>query len=338
VNGRSRFTHWADIVIILGALLEIAASLMGSQTAGSLGFLKFLRVLRFARWLKLKELSVVKDLDDIVQGLAATGRITFWIWLILIIIVYGVGIVMIYIFGNCVEGKWIMCSDDNVLSYGHNPRNSYFGSVLMAMGTVGRCLFGECTTEEGFPLSVVLTDLQPTGSRVFSRVSYSMFLTMSQLWLPSALGAVLTARLTSSLATKSRMRRRDLNEEKRTLVQGFGDIADEVRQLYDQHMHLPNGTSAHAESLIFTRKLFVKIMQSQGNLQKLLIAMAIPDTDPDTLFNLIDVSDVGRVNLLQIIVFLTDWRGDVEKADVYKCLTALRHLEVQMRCLQERKC
>merc|ERR1712079_411753 len=92
--------------------------------------------------------------------------------------------------------------------------------------------------------------------RIMVRFFYGWFVLAATFWLPSTISAVFTAKLTTSLTTRARMKNRDFHDEAESIVASFEQVLDEVRRLYDLYRRHPEGTSASDDKLIFTRRVF----------------------------------------------------------------------------------
>ena len=115
------------------------------------------------------------------------------------------------------------------------------------------------------------------------------------------------------------------------LVLGFEQIADEFRKEYDKCCGHAAGTSRFQDDLTFTRK---QCCQMSGRLQELFVMLSLPWSDMESLFRIIDDKEQGTINLMQTIVFLTGLRGEVEKADIIRCWTTMRRIDLRMKRLE----
>merc|ERR1711915_70539 len=109
------------------------------------------------------------------------------------------------------------------------------------MYTFTRCFFGDCTTQDGRPLLEQASLALSSSQRIIARFTNTLFLVGVFLWIPSAVGAVLTARLTNNLASKSRMKRKDFRQEARTVVDAFDELIQEFRRVYEVCTKQPQG-------------------------------------------------------------------------------------------------
>lgn len=340
---RGELCHWNmfDVVVVLIAVADSLFSILGSNDIKDLQIVKVIKVGRLARLLRLLRYSFLKDLKQMIAGVAAGLRVLFWALVLFFIFIFMLAITVRQLLGPGFEEE------------GANPMLSRsFESMTSSMNTIYMCFMDDCTASDGTPLQVHI--YQDQGFIVaFASMLIMLFVTIG-------LFNLIMATFVDNVLEKARQRKverraKDTNRLERLLRQTvikhtqpsrsdttshllsaeewsnmFKLQAWRPKSLFGEAKWVPkaSGLSQHCPPI--SREEFHQILK-KPEVQQVLLQLDIETSHQDELFDCLDADMSGQLDFDELIVGLMSLRGPAEKKDVIASLLCIRATQQYLR-------
>lgn len=335
--GEDRFWNWFDVVLCTTSVADVAvqfASTSPTDIGGrELSLLRFCRLIRLVRIVKVFRLKFMKDLRLMVKGLVAGIRTLVLAFTLLVSVIYVIAGFATMSFGG-ITGVEVPGLE----------MDKYFYNLPMSMFTAFRCFTGDCVTDQGFPLTFLLTDefgLVFAACYIMSYmlVSMGIFNVILAVYVEITMKAaketeattaeqyaresIRIARTTRELLKKFAAAFRlfqELEKEDAVLQQGGRNSGFNMKTrtgiFTDDDVH---------DGIAITKELFLLVIQDRG-VQQLMDELDLPP-DRANLFEVIDADGSGTLHITELVQGLLKIRGEINKSDTVAALLAAKAVQ-----------
>jgi len=305
-----------DAIVVAVAFLELILTLTptnyGVPGMGSVFLFRIVRLLRLARIVKLLRFNFFRELIMMFEGLMMGAPTLFWSIVLLMMPLYAMAIVLRETVGESTQ---------------ESVTTKPFDTLLWAFFTCFRCIMGDCSSESGTPLPVLMT--QKFGA-VFG-ISYFLSIVMTAFGLFNVIVAIYVENIVASVKKNdSIQQRRRLNDMQRLdslmiqLVKAFvqfsedeGDVAADRSQGIKQ-----------AARVKVTRTVFDECI-GMPEVHDILNKLDIAEDDRLDLFDVLDADQSGALTLGEIVEGLKKLRGEPRRSDIVSNGLLVRQLQRQ---------
>jgi len=299
--GESRLWHIFDTVLVGLMLLDIVTLVVHVSAINTrmLTTLRLLRLLRLTRMARLARVGIFNELTYMIRGIEAGTSTLLWAFTLLLFVSYVGGVVCTMTIGLDTEA---VVADGEL---GHPAREwndfaeLHFGSVGHSMFTLFRCFTGDCTTNNGIPVSYVLIERYGGITIVIywvtvMLVTFGLFNVMIANFLQNSQRA---ARFNDAERRRILKReRRMVHEKTQQLMKGITDFVQRKRS---------EGSAVTVTNLHITREVWRNLIADQ-NITHWLDDMGCDDGLRKRLFDKIDTDGNGVLTCPELVHGVVD--------------------------------
>eukprot|EP00927_Polykrikos_kofoidii_P067925 TRINITY_DN6334_c0_g1_i1.p1 TRINITY_DN6334_c0_g1~~TRINITY_DN6334_c0_g1_i1.p1 ORF type:complete len:781 (+),score=106.51 TRINITY_DN6334_c0_g1_i1:83-2425(+) len=347
--GRDKSWNVVDLIVVCCGVGDAVVSSI-SKEEGDLNEPSIVRIFRLARVVRLVRLlrfRCFKEVQLMIQGMAAGLRTLGWAMSLLCIYTFAIGVVLRQTVGkikstssgdDCRDEETCTGSD---ISFAHvkEHNGSLFGSIPTSMFTVFRCLMDDCSSVDGTPLSVHLHRMYGV-SFLLPYWIISIFVSFGFFNL---IMAVFVDTVMEAARNKREMREREqctyLARTLRTFLRKVSlssseleECDDRSRSWTDRLWRLLGYTSTEVESTLplertsITREQFEDVIM-QPQVSSLLDNMDVGGFDRLELFDILDADGSGKLDAVEMISGILQLRGGTDKSRLVALLLRVNVLQ-----------
>ncbi|CAK9046276.1 Sodium channel protein type 8 subunit alpha (Sodium channel protein type VIII subunit alpha) (Voltage-gated sodium channel subunit alpha Nav1.6) [Durusdinium trenchii] len=334
--------NYFDLFLLVTSIVDVCMTLITDASAESpTQLLRAFRLARLTRMFKVFRLKFIKELQLMVKGLLGGLRTLVCAFALLFVVLYIIAVFATFTIGRAPD------LDGNL--------QILFRSVPSTMFTAFRCYSGECITEEGFPVALLLSENDQFGMIfVLLYVAGYMLVTMGIYNVILAVYVDITmkaareneartseqheresirvARLTRELVKKFKMadeaRRRDMDndeEEDATMSQTLS--------AREKSSMTGDDEEGHPDEIQISKELFLLVIQDR-QVQRLMDDLDLPK-DRANLFEALDADSSGTLHLAELAQGLLKVRGELKKTDTVATLLATKAVYATLEQISE---
>lgn len=319
---------------IVDIILTFATAENGASSPTQL--LRAFRLARLTRMFRVFRLKFIKELQLMIKGLVGGLRTLVLAFALLFVVLY-----IIAVFATITIGRGPEL--DGTLQ-------NLFRSVPSTMFTAFRCYSGECITEDGLPVALLLSN-QFGWFFVLLYVAGYMLVTMGifNVILAVYVDITMKAARENEARTSEQHERESIRVARltRELVKKF-KIAVETRKNNDEEeddlSRSPSGIKARSASgeneeegpsdqIQISKELFLLVIQDR-QVQRLMDDLDLPK-DRANLFEALDADSSGALHLAELAQGLLKVRGELKKTDTVATLLATKAVYATLEQMAE---
>lgn len=301
-----------EVFIAFGAI----ESTIDASRLSIVRMVKIVRITRLARWVRL---PFFRDLFTMINGVVGGTRTLIWSMVLIMIPVYAVALLCRETIGR-----------ERDTPFETNPFDTIYRSIF----TLFRCMVpGECSDELGRPIFVLLTDSHGW--------MWAVLFCVTNFCMVFGLGNVITGIYVEStmeasknndmLLRKQRLRDRERLARKLTelliLLYGLhpdsGVPPDAQQSLHHLDVYFD---AAKARQMRITSPLWEQFI-ADNRVDRLLEDLDVSTEDRECLFDLLNASGGGELQLEDLLVGIVQVRGDAHKSDIVSHGLVLRSVQ-----------
>eukprot|EP00439_Symbiodinium_sp_Y106_P064331 s295_g10.t1 len=306
--GEDRLWNWFDVALCSTSIADVSvqfASASPTDIGGrELSLLRFCRLIRLVRIVKVFRLKFMKDLRLMVKGLVAGIRTLVLAFTLLVSVIYVIAGFATMSFGG-ITGVQVPGVD----------MDKYFYNLPMSMFTAFRCFTGDCVTDQGFPLTFLLSDEFGLTFAACYIVSYMLV----------SMGSVAASRHGQSTCTD--FEHAEACDARSELLKKFAAafrlFQDPILSPSEDDVH--DGIALRSAARAITKELFLLVIQDRG-VQQLMDELDLPP-DRANLFEVIDADGSGTLHIAELVQGLLKIRGEINKSDTVAALLAAKAVQ-----------
>jgi len=294
-----------SIVVALASVELLLSALQGDNTDGvNLSFLRIIRLCRLARLMRLTRLAFFKDLLMMVDGMIGGLRTLFWSVVLLLAPLYAVAILLRETLGQ---------------NTGDADLTKPFMTLSWSFFTIFRCVMGDCSSERGTPIFVLVTQQFGWVYGAF----YVTLVVLTSIGLFNVISAIFVENtLLAAKVNDVQQEWKRLADETRTsgLLNELVEIL--VLALSDpdqERLSLTSGmdkiTLEAAENMDMNADLFHRVM-ARPQVQGIFDMLDIAKSDRIGLFDILDADNSGSLSIGEIINGIVRLRGTPRRSDI----------------------
>jgi len=335
--GEDRLWNWFDVALCSTSIADVSvqfASASPTDIGGrELSLLRFCRLIRLVRIVKVFRLKFMKDLRLMVKGLVAGIRTLVLAFTLLVSVIYVIAGFATMSFGG-ITGVQVPGVD----------MDKYFYNLPMSMFTAFRCFTGDCVTDQGFPLTFLLSDEFGLTFAACYIVSY-MLVSMGIFNVILAVYVEITMKAAKETeATTAEQYARESIRIARTTRELLKKFAAAFRLFQELEKEDAAATQTGRSSgfnmktrtgiftdddvhdgIAITKELFLLVIQDRG-VQQLMDELDLPP-DRANLFEVIDADGSGTLHIAELVQGLLKIRGEINKSDTVAALLAAKAVQ-----------
>jgi len=328
--------NYFDMFLLITSIVDIILTFATAENGASspTQLLRAFRLARLTRMFRVFRLKFIKELQLMIKGLVGGLRTLVLAFALLFVVLY-----IIAVFATITIGRGPEL--DGTL-------RNLFRSVPSTMFTAFRCYSGECITEDGLPVALLLSN-QFGWFFVLLYVAGYMLVTMGifNVILAVYVDITMKAARENEARTSEQHERESIRVARltRELVKKF-KIAVETRQHDEEEDDLsrsPSGMKARSVSgdeeegpsdqIQISKELFLLVIQDR-QVQRLMDDLDLPK-DRANLFEALDADSSGALHLAELAQGLLKVRGELKKTDTVATLLATKAVYATLEQMAE---
>lgn len=344
-RGHHRMGNMFDVTITLVALLDVAFSSVmlfgpGSEavpstvSAGRISLvLRCVRLARIARLVKLFKGPFLKELANMLSGFFIGLPSLIWVMVLLAAVIYILALLLKSVLGPPQREEPLMhkCGSGDLGSW-DDPEctactlfaEEYLHSVKSSMMVVFRCVVGDCTSKAGQSLSAHLSGCYAWKFDVvyflgMVTIIFGIFNIITAIFVQATMEGLQFNHVQNKYAQmyESHYMRRKLEA-----------LVDRIRHIYHIEMESTpkgrscakfddenNGSGRTVDDCHLTESVFYKVLQD-AVVNSLFEDLDVKIDHRLNTFQFFDISNDGRVSLVELIQTLMKMRGEPHKSDL----------------------
>ncbi|CAE7473286.1 Catsper1 [Symbiodinium sp. CCMP2456] len=336
--GSERYWNWFDVFLAVTSVTDLVFQYVGQQTrdiAGT-GLLRFTKLIRLVRIVKVFRLKMMKDLRLMVKGWIAGLRTLVLAFTLLFTVLY------------VISGFATMALCDQLVS--DVELLHHFEGIPASMFTAFRCFTGDCTSDQGMPLTSLLAAKFGLAF-ILPYVASYMLVTMGIFNVILAVYVEITMRAAkeNDASSAEQYSRESIRVAKcaRELLKKFATAYREFCYAHARpgEMDMMSAIAFTSESseavftdddvhdqIQITKEMFLVVIQDRG-VQILMDELDLPP-DRANLFEVIDADGSGTLHVQELVQGMLKIRGDITKSDTVATLLATKSLQTMIMDMQ----
>lgn len=322
--------NYFDMFLLLTSTVDIILTYATDSVADSpTQLLRAIRLARLTRMFRVFRLKFIKELQLMIKGLVGGLRTLVLAFALLFVVLY-----IIAVFATITIGRG---ADLDRL----DGLRSLFRSVPSTMFTAFRCYSGECISEDGLPVALLLADefglvfvlLYVAG---YMLVTMGIFNVILAVYVDITMKAareneartseqherepIRVARLTRELVKKFKIAvetRRQDNEDEDGIQRSPSSMTAKAKTTISG-----DDDDRHSDQIQISKELFLLVIQDR-HVQRLMDDLDLPK-DRANLFEALDADSSGALHLAELAQGLLKVRGELKKTDTVATLLATK--------------
>jgi hypothetical protein len=343
-HGHHRMGNLFDVTLTLVALVDVAFSSVmlfgpGSDAVPSTVsaarislVLRCVRLARIARLIKLFKGPFLKELANMLSGFFIGLPSLIWVMVLLASVIYILALLLKSALGRPYNAEPLMdkCGSGDVGQWDDLEctactlfAEEYLYSVKSSMMVVFRCVVGDCTSKAGQSLSAHLSGCY---SWKFDLVYFLGMVTII-FGIFNIITAIFVQATMEGLQFNHVQNKYAQMYESHYMRRKLEALVDRIRHIYFTEMDLntkgrssakldeKNGSGRTVEDCHLTESVFYKVLQD-AVVNSLFEDLDVKIDHRLNTFQFFDISNDGRVSLVELIQTLMKMRGEPHKSDL----------------------